>query len=151
MLYSFLRQINGMTIAIIGSLLSLTLFAILTINHVFVCRLLLDDAQSLSLDAAHRIKKEFFSDNKNSFVTLNSRTTEIVDDHSLNKALRTLSNTMNGQKDARQLPVFVPQPLVGAPKLKELFEKKIKKYIFVIVNTYLSKFSKFRKFEIAVR
>ena len=125
MFYSFLRQINGMTIAIIGSLLSLTLFAILAINYVFVDRLLLDDAQSLSLDAAHRIKKELFSDNKNAFVTLNSRTTEIVDDTSLNKALITLSETLNGQTDARQLPVFTPHPLMGAPKLKEFFDKKI--------------------------
>jgi len=125
MFYSFLRQINGMTIAIIGSLLSLTLFAILAINYVFVDRLLLDDAQSLSLDAAHRIKKELFSDNTNAFVSLKSRTTEIVDDTSLNKALITLSETLNGQTDARQLPVFTPQPLVGAPKLKEFFDKKI--------------------------
>ncbi len=125
MFYSFLRQINGMTIAIIGSLLSVTLLAILAINYVFVDRLLLDDAQSLSLDAAQRIKKELFSDNKNAFVSLNSRTTEIVDDSSLNKALITLSETLNGQTDARQLPVFTPYPLVGAPKLKEFFDKKI--------------------------
>lgn len=63
MFKSFFKHFDSLTIAVGASLLGITLVAILAINHVFVDRLLLKDAQSLTHDAASHIHDELFSDN----------------------------------------------------------------------------------------
>lgn len=68
---NFIKKIDGLTVAVIGSLLVITSFAIGAINYFFVDRILLDDAQSLSHSAAGKIHEKLFnSDGLGSYVHL---------------------------------------------------------------------------------
>jgi len=126
MLKTFLKQIDGQTISIVGSLLGLTIFAIVTINYFFVDRLLLDDAETLTETVADRIKEELFSRPTIAGATFSNKIFSVIhDDKTLNKALFQLSENIFSKNKPSQLPTFRPRVLHSAPKLKKYFQKNL--------------------------
>ena len=127
MFQTFFKQLDGLTIAIIGSLLGITIFAISVINHFFVDRLLLDDAQSLSQRTASQIQKELFlkSDVPNEINLSSLIASSSAKNGSFDQAMRGLSIMTRDQDGALKMPVFQALPLVGSPRLKEFLHNKM--------------------------
>ena len=127
MFNTFFKQLDGLTVAVIGSLLGITIFAISVINHFFVDRLLLDDAQNLSIHAADQIQKELFlKRNIPNEVNLANLINKSNDkNRSFDQAVRGLSVMSQTEQDGLRMPLFRAMPLVGSPKLKAFLRNKM--------------------------
>jgi len=128
MVRTFLKQIDGMTLCVVGSLLGLTIFAMVTINYFFVDRLLLDDAETLTENVADRIKEELFSQTPLAGARFSNKIIALINnDKTLDKALFHLSENMLNKKKPTQRPTFRPRILLSAPKLKKYFQENLVK------------------------
>ena len=63
MLKTFTQQLDKTTVAVIASVFIITLYTITSIHDVFVDRLIIQDAHTLSKSVADKIRGEFFPDN----------------------------------------------------------------------------------------
>lgn len=130
---AFFKQFDGLTIAIGVSLLGITIVAILAINHVFVDRLLLKDAQSLTQNAASHIQQELFSvrdrDQHNNLV--NALTAENTAPRGLKHEIVNGSDKSSIAPNRRptsivNLPQFRAEPLFDTPKLNRVIQETLK-------------------------
>ncbi|GAA6213091.1 hypothetical protein NBRC116602_28320 [Hyphomicrobiales bacterium 4NK60-0047b] len=123
MLKTFTQQLDKITVAVIVSVFLLTLFTITSIHYMFVDRLIIQDAHTLSTNVADKIRGEFFPGDilKNSAKRTRSflQTGNGVTDRSFNR------NSKNTNISTDTLPQFTARPLLGAPKLKQFFDEHI--------------------------
>ncbi len=124
MLKTFTQQLDKTTVAVIASVFIITLFTITNIHDMFVDRLIIQDAHTLSKNVADKIRGEFFpgdilensAKKTRSFVRQNNRV------HS-----RSFNNSSKGTppNSPMTIPQFTAKPLLGAPKLKKFFDEHI--------------------------
>lgn len=109
-----MQQLDKVTVAVIGSVFLITLFTIACIHYMFVDRLILQDAHSLSKNVANKIHTEFFPEDILSTPPRKTRSFHAA--NNANARSRTLPF---------ELPSFTAKPLLGVPKLKQFFDEHI--------------------------
>ncbi len=111
MLKTFNQQLDKTTVAVVASVFIITLFTIKSIHNVFVDRLIIQDAHSLSKTVADKIRGEFFPDN---ILETSKRKTR-----SLTLGFRQASNrSASNARALKTIKEFKAKPLLVAPKLK---------------------------------
>ena len=133
---AFIKQFDGLTVIIGASLLGITLVAILAINHVFVDRLLLKDAKSLSLNAAMQIRQELFTgkDGHKPLPLEEASLAGVAPLKSLSRSLTLKTENQLALQPEKQLakssvldlPRFTAKPLHGSPKLNKYLTEGLK-------------------------
>lgn len=124
MLKTFTQQLDKTTVAVIASVFIITLFTITNIHDMFVDRLIIQDAHTLSKNVADKIRGEFFpgdilensAKKTRSFIRKNKRIRN-----------RSFNNFSKGTppNSPKTIPQFTAKPLLGAPKLKQFFDEHI--------------------------
>ncbi len=139
---AFFKQLDGLTLAIAALMLGITMIAIIAINHVFVDRLMLQDAQTLSQSAATQIRNELFSSSKTTeqinLADALSETETVAPHLRQSFTLRSISKRDVAPKDKR--PEFVAKPLTGAPKLRQFIRDHLQ------AQTYLNQLTSYAIF-----
>lgn len=139
MFKKYLKQIDGFTVAIIGSLLSITIFAIAAINYVFVDRILLNEAQVLSYNAATEIHDELF---KGEGLGSHSNLAKAIESHANFNTVthkipshrkRTHGSFVDGILNDANKPTFVPHRLDGDSKLQEFINTHLSAHAYMSV------------------
>lgn len=128
MLKTFTQQLDKTTVAVIASVFIITLYTITSIHDVFVDRLIIQDAHTLSKSVADKIRGEFFPDNILDASNRRTRSFTVgVRKHGDNYA-SNLSIGQNSIFDPKTFRKFTAKPLLGAPKLKQFFDTHIDKH-----------------------
>ncbi len=131
MLKTFTQQLDKITVAVIVSVFLITLFTITSIHYMFVDRLIIQDAHTLSTNVADKIRGEFFPGD----VLVNSAKKTRTSLKSGQRASRSRSFNRDSQNildpKTKTLPQFTAKPLLGAPKLKKFFDEHINEHNYL--------------------
>ena len=122
MLKTFTQQLDKTTVAVIMSVFMITLFTIGSIHYMFVDRLIIQDAHSLSKSVADQIRGEFFPEN---ILETSSRRTRSLARADLYHTRRPGPYSEAKLDDFKLTPQFIAKPLLGAPRLKSFFDEHV--------------------------
>ncbi len=124
MLKTFTQQLDKTTVAVIASVFIITLFTITNIHDMFVDRLIIQDAHTLSKNVADKIRGEFFPGD---ILENSARKTRSIVKKSNRARSRSFNNTSKDKQftSLKTIQQFTAKPLLGAPKLKQFFDEHI--------------------------
>jgi diguanylate cyclase (GGDEF)-like protein len=124
MLKTFTQQLDKTTVAVIASVFIITLYTITNIHDMFVDRLIIQDAHTLSKNVADKIRGEFFPGD---ILENSARKTRSFAKKNNRARSRSFNNTTKDKQynSHKTIPQFTAKPLLGAPKLKKFFDEHI--------------------------
>ena len=105
------QRMDKTTLAVIASVFAISVFTLVTIDNMFVERIIIKDAQSLSQFVTEKINAELFPEQKSQDGFVNSHN------------IKTMKGNLYPASNTVQLPAFNWRPLVNAPKLNQFFDR----------------------------
>ncbi len=127
MLRTIIKQCDGMTLAVMFSVLGISVFAISVIQHVFVHKLLKDDAHSLSITAAEQFSQNILATghHKPSELANSLIAAGMIADSTQRLKTRSLTAKKPEKFDPTKMPVYSPKPIHNVPHLQAILKSKL--------------------------